>query len=114
MKTKGARFELNPPGFPTPFDQKRGPVAHYLLGSRWLRVRRPDASFKKFRPSARVHTHAQIHYRTNHNYELSLIELRKISTNMVERFFSVTVRQTDLLNHNESDPIMLLSGPPSW
>ncbi|KAG2706444.1 hypothetical protein I3760_05G104000 [Carya illinoinensis] len=30
---------------------------------------------------------------------------------MVERFFSV--RQVELLDHNHSDPIMLLSGPPS-
>ncbi|GLT64011.1 hypothetical protein SLA2020_365290 [Shorea laevis] len=30
---------------------------------------------------------------------------------MVERFFSA--RQTDLLNHNQSDQITLLSGPPS-
>ncbi|KAB1207698.1 hypothetical protein CJ030_MR7G005486 [Morella rubra] len=32
-------------------------------------------------------------------------------TNMVESFFSL--RRTDLLDHNQSDPIVLLSGPPS-
>lgn len=50
------------------------------------------------------------HYYVFEHLRLTLCKTFK--TSMVERFFSV--RQMELLNHNNSDPIMLLSGPPSW